>query len=134
MLNPFPELLAFSLLGPFILRLVAGIVFVNLGRLSLKEESGRWLISLTALKIPRPDIATKILSILEIVGGLMLIVGLYTQISALVLSILVFAEAYIEYRDPALLKRSLVFYLLLLSINLSLLLSGAGAFAIDLPL
>ncbi|KKR29176.1 MAG: hypothetical protein UT61_C0035G0011, partial [Candidatus Woesebacteria bacterium GW2011_GWA1_39_8] len=49
-------------------------------------------------------------------------------------ALLTFAEAYVEYKDPTVLKRNFVFYIMLLSIVLSLLLSGAGAFAIDLPL
>jgi uncharacterized membrane protein YphA (DoxX/SURF4 family) len=76
----------------------------------------------------------KILGAIEIVGGIMLILGLYTQIAALVLGLLTLAEAYTEYKDPLILKRNFVFYTMLFAILLSLLLSGAGAFAIDLPL
>lgn len=134
MLNPFPELLTYSLLAPFILRVVAGFIFIDLGRLVLQGEKTRWLTSLSALNIPRPEMTVKILGLLEIVGGLMLIAGFYTQISALVLAILTFAEAFVEYKEPVLLKRNFVFYVLLLTISLSLLLSGAGAFAVDIPL
>ena len=134
MLNPFPDLLTYGLLAPFILRVVAGFIFVNLGALVFKNEKERWLSSLTILKIPNPRIALKILGAIEIAGGVMLVLGLYTQIAALVLGLLTFAEAYTEYKDPLILKRNYVFYILLLSITLSLLLSGAGAFAIDLPL
>jgi putative oxidoreductase len=134
MLNPFPDLLAYSLLAPFILRVVVGLIFVNLGILAFKNEKKRWLTSFSALRIPKPETATKALSAIEIIGGLMLLIGFYTQIAALVLALLTFAEAYVEYKDPAILKRNFVFYLLILSILLALLLSGAGAFAIDLPL
>ena len=64
----------------------------------------------------------------------MLILGAYTQIAALVLALLTFAESYIEYKDPAILRRNLVFYVMLFAIVVSLLLSGAGAYAFDLPL
>jgi len=134
MLNPFPDLLTYGLLAPFILRVVVGFIFVNLGALVFKNEKERWLSSLTNLKIPSPKIALKILGAIEIAGGVMLVLGLYTQIAALVLGLLTFAEAYTEYKDPLILKRNFVFYIMLLSITLSLLLSGAGAFAIDLPL
>ncbi len=134
MLNPFPELLTYSMLAPFILRVVAGIIFIDLGKLALNGEKNRWLISLSAIKLPRPELGVKILGILEILGGIMLLAGFYTQIAALVLAVLTFAEAFVEYKDPAILKRTLVFYVLLLAISLSLLLSGAGAFAIDIPL
>ncbi len=134
MLNPFPELLVYSLLAPFILRVVAGLVFLDLGLLLFKGEKSRWLTSFTTLKIPNPQIGVKVLGVIEIVGGIMFILGFYTQIAALVLSLIIFIETYIEYRDPAILKRTLVFYIMLLSLSLSLLLSGAGAFAFDLPL
>ncbi len=134
MLNPFPELLTYSLLAPFILRLVVGFVFINLGYLAFKGEKERWQISLSTLKIPSPKLAVKIFGGLEIIGGVMFVLGLYTQIAALVLGLLVFAESYVEYKDPAILKRNFVFYITILAIVLSLLLSGAGAFAIDLPL
>ena len=122
------------MLAPFILRVVAGAIFINLGALAFKGEKGRWITSLTALKVPRPEIAVKILGLLEIVFGVMFVIGIYTQIAALLLTLLTFAESCVEYKDPAILKRTLIFYVMLLAITLSLLLSGAGAFAIDLPL
>lgn len=134
MLNPFPELLIYSLLAPFILRVVVGLIFIDLGILLFKNEKERWLASLSALKIPSPKNALRILGAIEIVGGVMLVLGFYTQIAALVLVLLTFAEVYTEYKEDLILKRNLVFYTLLFAICLSLLLSGAGAFAIDLPL
>lgn len=134
MLNPFPDLLVYSLLAPFILRVVVGLIFVNLGILAFKNEKKRWVTSLSTLQIPKPEVAVKILGAIEMIGGFMILVGAYTQIAALVLGLLTFAEAYVEYKDPTILKRNFVFYSLILAILLSLLLSGAGAFAIDLPL
>lgn len=134
MLNPFPDLLVYSLLAPFILRVVAGLIFMNLGVLAFKNEKERWIISLSTLNISNPKLAVKIFGAIEIISGISLILGFYTQIAALILALLTFAEAYVEYKDPTILKRNFVFYIMLLAITLSLLLSGAGAFAIDLPL
>lgn len=136
MLNPFPDLLVYSMLAPFILRIVAGFVFIDLGFFAFKfqREKERWILSLNTLRVPKPDIALKIIGAVEMVGGLMLVFGFYTQIAALILAILTFAETYIEYKAPLILKRNLIFYLLILSVLISLLLSGAGAFAFDLPL
>jgi uncharacterized membrane protein YphA (DoxX/SURF4 family) len=134
MLNPFPDLLIYSLLAPFILRVVAGLVFIDLGFLAFKNEKERWLSSISALRVPNPKLALKIFGGVEIAGGIMFILGFYTQIAALILAFLVFAEVYVEYKDPLILKRNFVFYIMLFVIVLSLLLSGAGAFAIDLPL
>jgi putative oxidoreductase len=134
MLNTFPDLLTYSLLAPFILRMTVGLIFIDLGVLLFKGEKVRWLNSLSILNIPKPQIAIKIFGAVEIIGGITLILGLYTQISALILALLTFAETYIEYKEPAILKRNFVFYIMLLAIIISLLFSGAGAFAIDLPL
>jgi putative oxidoreductase len=134
MLNPFPDLLTYSLLSPFILRVVAGLIFIDLGVLVFKNEKERWLASLSALKVPNPKLALKIFGCIEIIGGVMLILGFYTQAAALVLALFTFAESYIEYKEPEVLKRNIVFYIMLLAIVLSLLFSGAGAFAVDLPL
>jgi uncharacterized membrane protein YphA (DoxX/SURF4 family) len=134
MLNPFPDLLTYSLLAPLILRVVAGLVFINLGVLLFKGEKERWLISLSTLRVPSPKVAVKIFGAIEMVGGAMFILGSYTQVAALVLALLTFCEVYVECKDSGILKRDFVFYLMLLSIVLSLLFSGAGAFAVDLPL
>ena len=122
------------MMAPFLLRIVAGLVFIDLGILAFKNEKQRWITSLFAIRIPRPEIAVKALGSIEIICGIMLVAGLYTQVAALILALLVFAEVYVEYKAPEILKRTLVFYVMLLSIVLSLLLSGAGAFAVDLPL
>lgn len=134
MLNPFPELLAYGLFAPFILRVILGYIFINLGYLKLTSEKNRWRLSFEALKIKPTGFFVKTLAIIEIVGGGMFILGLYTQIAALVLAFLSFTELYIEYKEESLLKRNLVFYLLIFAICLSLLFSGAGFLAFDLPL
>jgi putative oxidoreductase len=133
-LNPFPELLSFSLLAPFFLRIVLGMVFLNLGYLKFRAEKQTWasFFDLTALKPAMFWVS--FFALVEILGGLMLIVGFYTQIVALAFAVITLVELYVENREPVLLNRNFVFYLLLFVISLSLLFSGAGAFAVDLPL
>jgi uncharacterized membrane protein YphA (DoxX/SURF4 family) len=83
----------------------------------------------------RPShIFVALLATIEIVSGAFLVVGYLTQIAALVMAVILFAEAYVELRDGALLKRDIVFYILLLVICISLIFTGAGVFAFDLPL
>ncbi|MBX4198813.1 hypothetical protein KW800_00860 [Candidatus Parcubacteria bacterium] len=119
MLNPFPELLSYSTLAPFILRVVLGLVFLDLGILKIKRKHLSWPALLGAI---------------EVIGAIMLFVGFYTQIAALAIVITTATELYIEWKDSQVLKGDFVFYLLLLAISLSLLLTGAGAFARDIPL
>jgi len=134
MLNPFPELLAYSLMGPFILRVVLGVIFLDLGILKFRSEKMRWIASFQAMHLSPADILVSIYATLEVVGALMLGFGLYTQIAALAFIIFTALEFYIEYKDASILKRNIVFYLLVLAISVSLLLTGAGAFAFDIPL
>lgn len=135
MLNPFPSLLTYGLLAPFILRVTLGFILINLGYLKLTKEKGRWEIIFKMLGVSRSrELGTTIIGLIEIIGGLMLIVGFYTQIAALVFVILNGLEMFIEYREETLMKRDLVFYVLIFMIALSLLFSGAGFLAFDLPL
>ena len=134
MLNPFPDLLDFSLVAPAILRLVVGLIFLNLGILKLRREKGRWLRSLTTLRLKPARTLVALFALIEIVGGAMLLVGFLTQIAALVLALFVLAELIVELLAPEALARTLPFYLLLFAISLSLLFSGAGFFAFDVPL
>src|SRR3989344_5815999 len=134
MLNPFPDLLTFSLLAPLILRVVIGFIFVDLGFLKFKSEKERWLSSFEALGIKPADLFVPLYAVVQIVGGLMLILGFWTQVAALIFVLSTGVELYTEWKMREVLKRDLVFYLLLFTISLSLLLTGAGAYAIDIPL
>lgn len=135
MLNPFPELLTYGMLAPFLLRVTLGFILVNLGFLKFKSERVRFEIIFEILGFGHhKNSATKILGIIEIIGGLALIAGFYTQIAALVFVFLLGIELYIERKEEALMKRTLTFYLLMFVIALSLLFSGAGFLAFDLPL
>ncbi len=73
-------------------------------------------------------------ALLEVIAGGMLVLGLYTQIAALAVLVLATIGIYFEYKDREILKRDIVFYSLMAVIAFSLLLSGAGAFAFDIPL
>src|SRR3989338_8179914 len=134
MLNTFPYLLSFGLVAPFLLRVVLGFLFINLGRAKFGPEKERWYKSLDPLSFKSKDFWLNLIGSIEILGGILLIIGLYTQITALIFSILTLAELYIEYREPEVLARNIVFYLLVFVISLYLLFSGAGFWAFDLPL
>lgn len=122
------------MMGPFILRIVLGLIFIDLGILKFKSEKSRWIASFEAISLKPADILVSIYGALQVIGGVMILVGFYTQVAALAFVILTGTELYLEWKEGALLKRNIVFYILLFAIALSLLLTGAGAFAIDLPL
>lgn len=134
MLNTFPDLLTYSLFAPLILRVVLGVILIDLGVLKFKSEKSRWIATFEGLRLRPSEALVSLYGLIEIVGGIMLVVGLYTQIAALLFVVLFAIEFYLEWTEANLLKRDLVFYILGLAISLSLLLSGAGAFAFDIPL
>lgn len=134
MLNTFPSLLTFSLLAPLILRVVLGLIFINLGYIELTSEKKRWVAFFETVRLKPAKMFVVIMGLFEVIGGFFLLAGFMTQMTALVFSIITFGEFYAEYREETLLKRDVVFYLLIFAISLSLLLSGAGLFAIDYPL
>lgn len=134
MLNPFPEFLNYALFAPLILRVVVGFIFIDLGLLKFKSEKERWLASFETLGLRPNTLFVPLYGALQIVGGLLLLVGLWTQMAALFFVLSTGVELGIEWRAREILRRDAVFYLLLFVISLSLLLTGAGAYAIDLPL
>jgi len=135
MLNPFPELLTYGLLAPFLLRITIGFILANLGYLKLTKEKDSLSLLFSIVGLSKyKEFGTILIGVIQVVGGLMLISGFYTQIAALVFVVLIGMEMYIEYSDAGLLKRNLVFYVLLFVIALSLMFTGAGFFAFDRPL
>lgn len=134
MLNPFPELLTYSFFAPFILRVVVGLIFLDLGMLKFKGEKERWLASFETLNLKPADLLLSLYASLQILGGILLLIGLWVQVAALAFVIFVGTELYIEWKAREILKRDLVFYILIFTISLTLLITGAGAFAVDIPL
>lgn len=133
MLNPFPDLLTFGLIAPFLLRGAVGLMFVNAGIKKLQRKS--WVTALFERLhlIPASSYAVA-LGVIEVVSGLLLVVGLFTQIAslaALVVSAFMLRE---KNKHPAETPGSRGVFLLLCIISLSLLFSGAGFLAFDVPL
>lgn len=133
-LNTFPSLLTFSMISPFILRVVLGLIIINLGSLKLGKEQAAWQELFELINIHPAKFLVKSLAFVEIIGGLILLVGAYTQLASMIFAVLFFCEAVLEYRDSNLEKRDLTFYILVFAISLSLIFLGAGAFAFDLPI
>jgi uncharacterized membrane protein YphA (DoxX/SURF4 family) len=105
-----------------------GLIVLNLGVLKLTSEKHSWEKLFETIHLKPSYYLVKVL------GGLMLVLGSYTQLTAIVFSIIFFCEAVLEYREESLEKRNLTFYVLLFAISLSLIFTGAGAFAFDIGL
>jgi len=134
MLSIFPTLLVFGIFAPFVLRVVVGTYLFYIGYAHMRE--GRELLTqeLSGLFGSFSKYLVIIGGLFEAVIGLSLIAGFLTQVMALLgalymVKLLIFKNNY-----PVWIKHERVFYVILLAIFLSLLLSGAGVPAIDLPL
>jgi len=117
----FPELLTYSLKGIFALRALLGILFVFYG----------------AKKLWRQGLGVKwrIIGIIEVAAGILLTIGLFTQLAALIIVILMLGALAIKAKTGnEVLKSGVDFYLLLLVIAFALLLTGPGSYSFDLPL
>lgn len=132
MYNVFPDLLTYGFFSPTLLRIVAALTFTYLAYTHFKHKDaiahmrlpilggGAWLAWMAV--------------IVEIAVALGLFLGYYTQIAALVgflgaLKHFVWRNAY-----PRFFILSRTTSVLLMAILLSLLVTGAGALAFDLPL
>jgi uncharacterized membrane protein YphA (DoxX/SURF4 family) len=137
MLNIFPDLLFLQLLSPFLLRVAVGIMFFWIGYSYLFRDR---VATIAQLSTKWPKYATFAVifgGIFETIIGIFLVAGFLTQIAAIA-GMLIATDALFAkflYRDlDKVVKYSKMFYILVFIISLSLLFSGAGAFAVDLPL
>lgn len=134
MLSIFPSLFNFSFFAPLILRLAAALVFVSGGYQKTFSRKAEWVGHFESAGIKNAQQIILIVGTLELIAGSFLIVGFLTQPAALVLTIISIAYLILKIKKPATLPHAFSFYLLLLAINLSLLLTGPGALAFDWPL
>lgn len=134
MLNLFPSLLDFSLLAPTFLRLIAGLIFIDIGYFSIVREKSTWGLLVKLMGCKNENVWRKFFGLIEFIGGIFIFIGLYTQGAALALAVLVLYKLLLEYKEPTFVKRDFTFYIMLLTITLSLLITGAGLFAFDIPL
>lgn len=131
MLNPFP-IQYLSLLAYFILRFGVGIVLIHLGLRHLSHRSALTQAFAEKFKGLSPFIVGYII-LAELVIGILMLFGAFTQYAAIGLALFSI--------DMCLGKRFLshpsipsgIFYFLLIFCALSLFITGAGAFAVDLP-
>jgi len=114
MLSLFPELLFLAPLAAFVIRIATGLTLVYMA-------SKHITVSTTAVRT---------LGVVEGIAALLLIAGAYTQAAALAgIVIVLFSLFAPSYRT---LPRSTLILLAILA--LSLIVTGAGPFAVDLPL
>lgn len=132
MLNPFPDLLVYGYFAPTLIRVAVALVFFYIASVQFTR-----LHELSQIHFPIVGRGTWFiwLSIIAhaLIGALFFF-GYYTQVAAILGALggikgLVWAKKY-----PRVFPLCRLDYAFVLVICLSLLLSGAGAYALDLPL
>lgn len=111
----FPSFFTFSYFAPLILRLAVALVFFEAAR-------GTWKTR---------GIAARTATAFSGILGIMLFVGLFTQLAALLGIAKILALTY-QKKVPSIFH-SKTFALLAIAILISLMLTGAGGLAMDLP-
>lgn len=114
MLSLFP-LHFLSLLAYFLLRIVVGIIALFMGS-ALLARSGTH---------------NKVLGSLLTLAGTQFVLGFYTQVASLILATLMFLGGVKPSLFPG---KPRSFFLLMWAVAVSLFITGAGAFAFDLPI
>ena len=114
MFSIFPPLLTFSSIAPLLLRLTLGVVFV--------------LWAYRKIKI------NKYQAILEGIIGVLLVFGFITQLASLFATIILGIRLVKKIKEKAFLTDGVNYYLILFVISISLIFTGAGFLALDLPL
>ena len=114
-LSTFPALLSWGLVAPLLLRLGVGVLRLFAGVERYKKEYS-WL------------------SIFYVGSSLLLTLGLYTQIASIVAILLIKFDFYMERKAGRLSPEKNALTVLMVIILISLLFTGPGFWAFDLPL
>lgn len=136
MLTPlfFSNLLTYQLFAPAILRLAAACVFFYLAYRHFKHKKE----VAHELSVLSHEVAVWVLGLymlIEIAVGIGLLIGFWTQLTAIVGAIICAKNLLLKRSLQNLVPLSKITYILLGAICLSIMLTGAGIlFAIDLPL
>lgn len=117
-LNTFPSLLDFGRLSPFLIRVVIGLFLIYLGRERQKKNFSP-------------------LSFVYYVFGITILLGFYTQVSSIAGVVLLNFDFYVDFWEKGKsnpVPKYLYFLYVIAGLALiSLVFSGAGAFAFDMP-
>ncbi len=114
-LSTFPSLLTFGLFAPLLLRLCVGSLILLFG-FERYKTSYKWA------------------SIFYAVSGVLLVLGLYTQLAAILGLIILRFDMWVEKKKSPVSRQYLLFDITLSIILISLIFTGPGFFAFDLPL
>jgi putative oxidoreductase len=116
-----------------ILRLVTGVVFFAHGwKKFFVDGVGGFTAFLGQLGIPAPGLFGPLVAGVELLGGLLLMFGLFTRWATIPLAVtMLVAAATVHLKNGFFLPAGFEYTLVLFAANLSLFLAGPGVFAVD---
>jgi uncharacterized membrane protein YphA (DoxX/SURF4 family) len=122
MLAIFPSLLTYQQAAPFIIRVVLGVTLAWFGyRKIIKKGDSSGSNSMSY-------------GVVEVFLGLLLVIGLYTQLAAALNAIILVIKLGFKAKEGKLMNDGVNYYIILLAMAISLLFTGAGFWAFDKPL
>ncbi len=134
MLSILPDLYTYQQFAPFILRAVAGFMFIYFAYLKFFPEREQRIDFFARIHLRPAQLFWGIVSVIELVGGVLLVLGLFTQLAALVLAVLMLFAVIIKLWRFDALASHISYYLLLFAVLVSLIFLGPGFWAFDYPL
>jgi len=119
--------------GIAVLRIVVGVIFVMHGWQKLSWGFQHVAEFLGSLHIPAPLLAAVVLTLVEMLGGILLILGLLTRYVAALLAIdMLVAIILVHFKNGFFSSNGgLEFPLLLLAANIHLIFAGAGSLSVS---
>ena len=120
MLSLFPTFLSWNQASPFLIRLVLAGILIHWG---YKRIFNKGLAS-----------KSKAVGVLDVILGILFLIGLWTQVAAVIFIIDLLIRTIKKITEKAFLSDGVNYYLILLVLAISLLVTGAGWWAFDLRL
>jgi putative oxidoreductase len=118
--------------GLAVLRLVTGGVFLASGAQKLFHVGPSGVAGMFgAMHIPAPLVSAVVVTLIEFLGGIALLLGLFTRSVAALLAMDMLVAVLVVYLEPALFKGGVEFPLTLLAAGITLALSGPGAASLE---
>jgi putative oxidoreductase len=120
--------------GITLLRVVTGLIFLMHGQQKLFEFGiGGVTGMMTGLGVPAPGLMAIVVTLVELLGGIALILGAFTRIAALLVAIDVLVAFFLVHMPNGFFATNggVELVLLLATVGVTLILTGPGAMALD---